>query len=244
MLSDLHPPKIKPIEREFEAWVVRGIQDYFALRGLQVVVFAFSPHYEKNYPADHIADLPHMDKGFALQFKKPLGTRYGCSWKLDDDQFDRIKRLKSIFYCLPTFVNREDHKSALQHALFWHPAWASPWLGEPILLKRNAAGSVMRARFRQSKGNVWGSHIQFTHSKADEKNGLEFGRTLRWGAFIENAERCFIGLEISKFQDEINQYIDLMRRANRAKKKGGASPAQSTPPTSDTLYVVLLRLKK
>jgi hypothetical protein len=244
MLTQRHPPKINPLEREFEAWVIRGIQDYFELREQRVVIFAFSPFYEKNFPADAIADLPSLDKGFAIQFKRPHAHKYGYSWELDDEQHTRISGFESIFYCFPTFVNREAHKAALHHALFWHPKWSSAWLGEPILIDRNEKNKVSQARFLQQKSAFTASTSALLH-KSQHEGGIEFGRTLRWGGLIENAERCFLGAKTKDFEAEINRFIKMVQDQKR-EEPAGSSPNTPAPPhkRNDALYAVLFERKK
>src|SRR5438270_4068972 len=41
--------------------------------------------------------------------------------KNSDTQFRLIEKHPEIFYCLPTFTNREWYKTALQHCIFWRP---------------------------------------------------------------------------------------------------------------------------
>lgn len=41
-----------PLEREYEAWTIHGIEKYLRMRGLSHVVHAVSPHIEATWPAD------------------------------------------------------------------------------------------------------------------------------------------------------------------------------------------------
>lgn len=41
-----------PLEREYEAWIIRGIEQYFFSLGERVLVWAVSPSNEVNWPAD------------------------------------------------------------------------------------------------------------------------------------------------------------------------------------------------
>ena len=63
-LDHTHP---LPIEREFEAWIVRGIEDYFRSLWKRVFIAAVSPQIEVNWPADEAMWINR--KLIGLQFK-------------------------------------------------------------------------------------------------------------------------------------------------------------------------------
>ncbi|TFZ00664.1 hypothetical protein EZ313_19630 [Ramlibacter henchirensis] len=219
MLHKLTGTKMIPLEREYEGWVVRGIQDYFEHRGQKVVIFAFSPLLEKDYPADEIMKLPAGYKGFGLQFKRPSSfATDSVRWAVDATQHKSIASGKSIFYALPTFANRDVYKEALQHCLFFHPTITSPWLGEPLEIFLDPKGNVTSLRLKQSKAAIGGG---------EELHGAGFA--LRWGAFIEIAERCHIGVKGSGFAADIAAHIARSKEArSESFQAGAAQPADST----------------
>lgn len=116
----------KPLEREFEAWTVSCIEKYFTALGLTYAIWAVSPADEVNWPADE--KLSIKSKLIGLQFKqaklrknKTAADRLYWSLHQPPKQFDLIKAHTEIFYCLPTFINRNFRSQALYHCLFWRP---------------------------------------------------------------------------------------------------------------------------
>lgn len=126
--------KIHPMEREFEAWIVREIEDYYLAIGLKACVHAVS--YEKTVPADEMVKA--YDKIFGLQFKRSKYDKKNKSvyWELNtrSDQMSRVKACKYIYYALPCFFNRDFARVSLSHVLFWRPEFAD---GERLLFVDN-----------------------------------------------------------------------------------------------------------
>jgi hypothetical protein len=162
-----------PLEREYEGWIARGIEDHFATLGTGVHVVVISPRDESNWPADLAFDFA-TGKVLGLQLKRPYvhgGVKSfdRLFWGFDDprDQMQNVKDHPEIFYCLPTFIDREYRRVALHHCVFWRPredqAPAKGWYGSP---------PARRARR--------GAASEITHlSKKD-----------RWGLFFERVSSC------------------------------------------------------
>src|SRR4051794_16800735 len=67
-VSDLHNIRfLPPLEREYEGWVVRGIEDYFASVEIGAQVFALG-WLERRWKADEVVKIPGKIVG--LQFKR------------------------------------------------------------------------------------------------------------------------------------------------------------------------------
>lgn len=165
----------KPIEREFEAWIINCIERYFKKINKQVRIYAVSPNLESRFPADEVLNFDF--KIIGLQFKKATvsklkkgqaQTNYtNIHWVLNNPpgQFSMVQSMTEIFYCLPTFINRNYKNVALDHCLFWRPITgmtAGPyWYKNP------------------------NAHRQSNHC-------IEIS-SLRWGQFIERLYECKIG---------------------------------------------------
>ncbi|MEH2096152.1 hypothetical protein [Nostoc sp.] len=175
MIDVLLPVFSKPIEREYEGWLVRGIEKYFQELGIFAVVWAVSPSVESTWPADE--HLYMSGKIIGLQMKKANISQNhnpdftNLHWKLHNPkgQFKLIQKRNEIYYCLPTFLNRKWRDKALEHCIFWRPANAvnyNLWYDNPI------------------KGNPYNKIS--THPNA-----------LRWGYFYEKVMACDIGVRLS-----------------------------------------------
>ena len=126
MQKILNTKYTKPIEREYEAWIIQEIEKYFQSLGIKFIILAVSPIVESIWPADDYLSYYGLTVG--LQFKKvelAQGkidfTRLFWSLSRPKNQFDLILRTPNIFYCLPTFINRDFRSQALHHCLFWKP---------------------------------------------------------------------------------------------------------------------------
>jgi len=172
------------LEREFEAWIVAGIEEYAASLGWPVEVWAVHPDDEKHWPADEKVWVP--GKVLGLQFKSAhvLKRKSGAvaydrlRWTFGQPpgQYKLVQATKEIFYCLPTFVNRQCRNRALDHCLFWRPPAGTPkmsaWYGNPdkrVTKSHNDLGASVDA--------------------------------VRWGTFIERIESCTEGRAVEKPED-------------------------------------------
>jgi hypothetical protein len=117
-------PVSLPLEREFEAWLVRGIEDYFREVGVPATILAVSPHLERHWPADE--SLAVGGKVVGLQVKRPRAAsspQADVSWNLSNPphQRDYIKARPELLYALPAFRDAALRRAALYHFYFWRP---------------------------------------------------------------------------------------------------------------------------
>ena len=188
----MHPLQTKfstPLEREYEAWIMQGIEDYFASFGQKVAVWAVSPNEEVCWPADQKMIIGK--KLIGLQLKKvDLKINSGdelkfgrLNWRFHSPagQYELVDKFPEIFYCLPTFINRDLKKHALHHCLFWRPS---------IEVDKNA----------------W----------YDNKNAPTPYRSIanaaRWGYFLEKIIDCTVGKKVTSFSDA-EVYVKAVREA-------------------------------
>ncbi|GAB3636245.1 hypothetical protein GCM10027422_18350 [Hymenobacter arcticus] len=170
---------INPIEREYEGWIIARIEEYFLKINKKVRIFAVSPSDESAYPADEF--LGFDCKIIGLQFKKAsLGKmRVGQScfdfsnvcWHLNSpsNQMPVIQKTEEIFYCLPTFTNRDYKYVALDHCLFWRPDLS-----------------------------MVGTTYWYSNPNVSEATGQVEQKAFRWGEFIERIYKCELGFLIKK----------------------------------------------
>ncbi len=182
-----------PLEREYEAWIIRGIEDYFFSLGLRISIWAVSPRDEINWPADEAMVVGK--KLIGLQLKKVIYDDDGLrprtfsrlKWTFHNPpgQFNTVLKFPEIYYCLPTFINRNLKNQALSHCLFWRP---------DINAKPNL--------------NAWYSN----------KNALtpykSIGKNTRWGKFIEDIMECTVGKKIDTF-NEAETFVESIREYMR-----------------------------
>ncbi|HMA35592.1 MAG TPA: hypothetical protein VKY74_14090 [Chloroflexia bacterium] len=173
-----------PQEREYEAWTVQQIEDYFSRIGMRSLIWAVSPRDEVTWPADeHL----YMDgKIIGLQFKQTKVRSTQTNTSLDysrirwdfanpKGQFSLLQRRKEIFYCLPTFLNRKISRSALEHCIFWRPGC-------------------------HNDTNAW-----YNNPRAKTPYKCLAAES-RWGHFIERVVSCEVGERIQSRQ-QINSYL-------------------------------------
>lgn len=199
----------KPIEREYEAWIVASIEAYFKSLEIPFAIWAVSPDDETIWPADE--QLTLGGKIIGLQFKKANmaagQVSFGrLNWTLHSPspQFNLVKNNKDVYYCLPTFINRDVRAQALHHCLFWRP------------------------RTKVNK-NVWYKNPRSPSPYKEERESM------RWGLFIETVLSCKIGTKISnrksgnlylkKFysdlKNRIKEYENLPKNTDDDARNGG-----------------------
>lgn len=173
MARHLHFKYANPLEREHEAWIVAGIERYLKEIGLSYAIWAISPDQEKKWPADE--KLKFASKVVGLQFKQAklangIIAPDRLNWTLHQPstQFALVETHKEIFYCLPTFVNRDLREQALHHCIFWRPDLSIP-----------------------PNKNVWYDNPAAHTPYKDEKSAM------RWGLFIERILDCHIGSKVT-----------------------------------------------
>lgn len=190
----MHPLDIKfssPLEREYEAWIIQGIEDYFHSIGKTVAIWAVSPDEEVNWPADE--HLVVGKKLIGLQLKKveykdnkKRPKDFGrLNWKFHNPlgQYDLVVKFPEIFYCLPTFVNRDLRRQAIHHCLFWRPK-----TGDKHDL------------------NAWYNNAS---ARTPHKS---IGNAPRWGLFIEKVIGCSVGKKIETIKDA-KAYVNSIRES-------------------------------
>lgn len=172
-----------PLEREFEAWIVQGIERYFSDLGVAFAIWAVSPDIEAIWPADE--KLLVGCKIVGLQFKqaKLAAGTLGfdrLKWTLHNPtgQFALVQSTPEIYYCLPTFVNRAARSHALDHCLFWRPEAATNY-------------------------NVWydnpAAHTPYKRVRD----------AMRWGHFMEALLSCTVGVRADT-PAQAHEHIDRM----------------------------------
>lgn len=177
-----------PLEREYEAWIIQGIEDYFSSIGEKVAIWSVSPKEEVNWPADE-----HMVVGkklIGLQFKRVTPDKNSpkdfkrLKWTFHNPpgQFDLVSRFPEIYYCLPTFISRDYRRQAIHHCLFWRPDPNEP-----------------RDR------NAW-----YDNENASTPYKSIFNAP-RWGLFLEEIIGCKIGKKVTSITDAKN-YINSVKK--------------------------------
>lgn len=184
-----------PLEREFESWIVWGIEDYFRRIGLRYAIIAVGPDTESTWPADEA--LTAHAKLFGLQFKQaklakpktPDPDRLHWTLHSPIGQLALVKAHSEIYYCLPTFMNRNYRFSALHHCIFWRPDDTS------------------------HEKNVW-------YANSAAASIYSFAKTaMRWGLFIESLLSCDIGLRV-RSRDEGTLALQRLRASLRYSQLG------------------------
>ena len=177
-----------PIEREYEAWIMDAIDDYFFFARRQAALFAVSPSKEVEWPADEVIAVE--GKLVGLQFKKPKLSRaqgrprYDFSrlyWSFHQPagQHSLLLRHTEICYSLPTFINRNYRRNALHHCLFWRPTNPTDlvaWYDNP--------SHRVRTEYRQLAGAP------------------------RWGLFSQNLLRCPVGRRLTR--EGLEEYLPAL----------------------------------
>ncbi len=162
-----------PLEREYEAWIVAGIEAYLARIGLRYAIWAVGSLQEKAWPADE--SLMVGSKVVGLQFKRAKLATSGVvgkdrlKWTFDQPagQLALVSSTPEIFYCLPTFINRDMRSEALHHCLFWRPD----------------AGKL--------NSNAW------YDNRAAKTPYVTLDESMRWGLFFERLMYCDVGKKAS-----------------------------------------------
>ncbi len=204
-----------PIEREFEAWIVAGIEEYFESLGIAYSIFAVSPALEPIWPADE--RICANGKVFGLQFKQaklsgssqPLPKQLKWTLHSPAPQFNQVLATPEIYYCLPTFVNRDYRKQALEHCIFWRP--------DPQKLDKNAWYNNPGAAtpYKQLEGEA------------------------RWGLFVERLLNCSIGKKLSS----TSQLVDYVSEIRRHRAISDIPQAADLTSDQEAIYVVVVSLE-
>lgn len=224
----MHPLDIslsRPLEREYEAWIISGIENYFSSLGIKVAIWAVSPSEEVYWPADE--KILIGGKLIGLQLKKveyknrgnPIKDYGKLTWQFHSPpgQFELVIKHPEIFYCLPTFVNRRYKEQALSHCLFWRPQ--------------------VRGKYEK---NAW-----YNHPNAKTIHNA-IGDAARWGYFIEQAINCDIGKKVGSVESA-KDYLRSIRgfvKAPAVDNENELSPDEAEQidiqPLEQPLYMIAL----
>lgn len=192
-----------PLEREYEAWVIRCIEEYLMALGRHYRVYACDIALERAIGADEKLDLD--SKIIGIQFKRALLSPVrqnqqqidfsNLFWRLTDqgNQFTTIRNNNFVAYGLPTFINRNYRFNALHHCLFFKPR------------KKEA-----------TPGDYWYCHTP----PQDLQHNLNFCRSSwRWGEFWEIINSCDFGT-----RDSSKKVISNLMEEFKTSKLEGKDP--------------------
>lgn len=190
MAKELDKQLSHPLEREFEGWIINQIELDLDSKGVSYAIFAVPPDLEANFPADELSSF--QGKVVGLQLKRPylasnISDYSRLYWKFNspEHQYLDIKNFNEIYYCLPTFINRDYRRKSLERCLFWRPAKSdycfTGWYDNP------------RASGGQKKLNTAG---------------------MKWSDFYGKIKSCEIGIKIKKggMKDYIQRRILQQQR--------------------------------
>ena len=208
----LEPRLYLPLEREHEAWVIRGIEDYARATGLKCRTFAVSQTEEDAWGADEV--IGFRAKVFGLQFKRPYVTGNGIFWEISpsSNQFLNVCNNEEIFYALPSFVNRELKYQALHHCIFWRPCIKCS--GATV---RGEEQLCLRRKIRQYR-----RHIR--------------GQKMRWGDLAEKLFECTAGKRIDQGTNVSSVLAEIQQRLRPDERESLISG------NGDTLFLVAIEL--
>ncbi len=220
MTSLLKAHHAHPLEREYEAWIVHGIEDCLKLLGYKHAIWAVSPNLEATWPADEVLKTP--GKLVGLQFKQAkLGSGPispdRLKWTLNKPpgQFELVQKNTEIFYCLPTFVNRDSRVRALDHCVFWRPDDTVDY-------------------------NVWYDNPAAATPYKKVRDAM------RWGHFLESLLYCQIGKRLDSataMHSELASFYSKVRESLAAPREGqdnAPSRRANAEPGSTDLALYLL----
>lgn len=222
-----------PLEREFEGWIMWQLQDYLQLAGIRSSVWAISPRVESTWPADEAVVL--SGKIIGLQFKRPelANPLQGVQvphfnrlhWNVGADraQFALVKKSDEIFYCLPTFTNRDRRHESLHHCLFWRPT--------------NKMGPVP-IWYANPQVPGWSGSIEKHYS------------SLRWGAFFERLQQCEIGYRlpsgvVGNFNERLREQVGgaLGRPSDERQSKSLVPKSEDGTTAQELLWLLSIEME-
>jgi hypothetical protein len=219
-----------PIEREYEAWIVREIEDYFRSIGRPAIVWAVSPLDEATWPAD--VHLLAEGKVIGLQFKKLTLERSSpgqdpdysrVKWILNDPtpQFGLVQQHSEIFYCFPTFVHRDWSRAALHHCIFWRPD-------------------------HRVNHNVWYDNPR---ARTPYNRVAVDGTSYRWGHFVEQIFSCSIGWRVddptppSTYLGRLKSTLQELYSAQGDRRVTDEAAAGDQTEPEDTIFLISIPME-
>lgn len=214
MLDFLKVKYTKPIEREYESWIVQEIEKYFNSLGINFVLFAVSPQDEKDWPAD--IQISHPGFLVGLQFKRAMIDKSKFATDLNDlywslgtpkRQFYNILATKEIYYCLPTFINRSFNHQSLHHCLFWRPNIKT--IVQDIT--RNGLAYIIQNKLAKNTKNPFlYLRAKYGSKNSDKTCFRHIKKAHRWGLFVEEIPE--IGKRIYNTNDIKNAFNSWILR--------------------------------
>lgn len=220
-----------PLEREHEAWTIRGIEDYAKSLRLRLKVCAVSPKEEKTWPGDEV--LTFRSKLFGLQFKRPYPSGSESRWRIDSasQQHAAVCATPAIFYALPSYTNRALRLAALHHCLFWRPCRFCTRV-QYVCLRGVSQSRSELERCCCNNPMRWGDFVEALY-RCELIDPVETGGT--FGASAEPVLSMFQQAAASKDEDEPAASKDEHLETNRDEfRKNGQT---------DALYLFALEVR-
>ena len=233
--------KFHPLEREFEGWVMRELEDYYSSLGIEAMTHAVG--YEASFAADEFVNL--NEKIFALQFKRPQfdKTSGGIYWQIQtsSDQFSRVKKEPSIYYALPCFFSRDLSRVSLQHILFWRQEFTDGELLFSSVTHDHKVDRIYQAMMQQgtkpdeARAALFALSEKASISQASEKSlkpkkkivepsnpakvGFQDAHAVRWGRFSEEIFDCSFGIRTDdpSALKRVKMIVDAAKEASDGK---------------------------
>lgn len=127
--------------------------------GVRFAIWAVSPNIEAVWPADEQLNVARKVVGLQFKQAKMAPGAIGPSrlkWSLHQPpgQFALVQGAPEVFYCLPTFINRDARSEALHHCLFWR-------LGEDVNHNAWYDNPAARTPYRRLRDSMrWGHFLE------------------------------------------------------------------------------------
>lgn len=186
---ECQPQPDEPLEREYEGWITRGMEDYFRELGFDLQCVAAGRLRESESGIDEFCSLP--GKYFGLQFKRPRRrSNESVEWDLASYQTGLIMAQPQMWYALPVVLNRNLRRVSLHHVLFWRPDVKD---GERIYSTSSGAVYV----HSKAEGNdAFNSNLSPRVQRpllGEQSRDYDVSHAYRWGRFSEGLLQCSVG---------------------------------------------------
>ena len=186
---ECQPQPDEPLEREYEGWVTRGMEDYFRELGFDLQCVAAGRLRESESGIDEFCSLP--GKYFGLQFKRPhRRSAETVEWALSSHQTSLIMAQREMWYALPVVLNRNLRRVSLHHVLFWRPDVKD---GERIYSTSSGAVYVhSKVEGNGAPNSNLGPGAQ-RPLLGQQAGDYRVSHAYRWGRFSEGLLQCTVG---------------------------------------------------
>lgn len=105
-------------ERQTEYWTSRGIEDFYADAGFEIVTFPLSMKTETIIPFDFVFFEKSTCKIFGIQYKT-LYHNDQDFWMLNEGQHFKLQKYRDwAYYCLSEMTSAQDHRIAIHKSIF------------------------------------------------------------------------------------------------------------------------------